>query len=504
MNAGTSYQWLLDHHRETAVYDSIRQLLGWDRRTYLPRAGSRHRAAQTATLAGILYKRRTDPQTGDMLDRVEQSDMVRDPLSDIAVNIREWRRSYDRARRVPESLAVELARASSESESAWETARPQNDWQGFLPHLDRLVKLKREEAAALAAGGELYDALIEQFEPGESAAGIQPIFQKLAGALADLLDRIRGSGRKPEPGILRCDAPPDRQKDLILHIASHIGYDLQGGRIDQSAHPFTSGMGPGDVRITTRYDETCILPALFSSIHETGHAIYYQGLPAVHWGTPRGSAVSMAVHESQSLMWENMVGRSTGFWKYFLPAVRERFPRLDAVSFRDFHFAVNEVRPGLIRVDADEVTYNLHIILRFELEKTLVGGELEPDGLPQAWNEKMRRYLGLTPPDFATGVMQDVHWSMGSIGYFPSYALGNVYAAQFYAKAARDLEDPERLFESGDFEPFVDWFRANVYAHGSRYLPRELVKEATGEELNPQYLIEYLNRKFGTLYGTNG
>ncbi|MEN6438001.1 MAG: carboxypeptidase M32 [Syntrophobacter sp.] len=500
MHAKKAYAWLLEYFRETARYDSIRQLLDWDQRTFLPKDGHAHRAAQLATLAGVLSKRNTDPKIGEMLGEVENSKMVRDPLADEAVNAREWRRSYTRACKIPEQLAVELTRSASEGESAWQESKPRNDWDGFLPHLERIVDLKREEASLLASGDEFYDALIEEFEPGERAERIDVLFKKLLEPLHELLDKILGAEKRPDTSILRGNIPVSAQEAFITHILACIGFDRARGRMDLSAHPFTSAIGPGDIRITTRYDENFFSSALFSAIHETGHALYGHGLPEKHWGTPRGSAVSMAIHESQSLMWENMVARSSGFWKRFYSEAQKHFHHLEAISPDDFYLAINEVRPDLIRTEADEVTYNLHIIMRFELERALIRREIEPDDLPEAWNEKMSEYLGIVPPDFASGVMQDVHWSGGAIGYFPSYALGNIYAAQLYFKAAEDMGSLDQVFESGNFQDFVIWLRRKIHSQGSRYLPRDLIKAATGEELNPDYLVRYLTSKYGELY----
>lgn len=504
MKANTSYQWLLDHFREIASYDSIKRLLGWDQRTCLPPGGRSYRAAQLATLAGLLSRLMTDPKIDEMLAEVENSPLIHDPLSAESVNIREWRRLYDRACKIPEPLAVELARAASEGELAWQTARQGNDWNAFLPHLKHIVNLKRQEASALGEGNELYDGLIHDFEPGECTGNIQPLFEHLAKALVELLARIMGSQRHPDPNLLVGDFPVATQEIFIREVLERIGYDLDSGRIDRSAHPFTSTIGPGDVRITTRFNTVSFVMALFSAIHEAGHALYEQGLPPKHWGAPSGEPVSMAIHESQSLLWENMVGRSAGFWKHFYPLAGKRFPMLEKIPLALFHSALNTVRPSLIRTEADEVTYNLHIIIRFELELALIREELEPEHLPEAWNDKMRKYLGVVPPDYSTGVMQDVHWSEGAFGYFPSYALGTLYAAQFYAKAEKDLGNLEALFAAGEFGPFVKWLRENIHAHGCRYLPRDLVRVATGEDLNPDYLIEYLERKYREMYGLDG
>ncbi|MHC1726314.1 MAG: carboxypeptidase M32 [Syntrophobacteraceae bacterium] len=500
MKPKEAYKWLVDYSRETALYDSMRGLLGWDQRTCLPAGGQTHRAQQLATLAGLLNRRTTNPKIGEMLSVVEGSDLLGDPLSDVSVNIRELRRAYDRTVKIPESLAIQIARASSEGELAWQKARPENDWRGFLPYLERIISLKREEAANLDSRNEIYDGLIEGFEPGESAGSIEPIFDKLSIALMDLLQRIRNSPEKPDISVLQGEFPELAQRNLINEMVERLGYDLHGGRIDRSAHPFSSTIGPGDVRITTRFDPDSFGMALFSSIHETGHALYEQGLPAKHWGAPRGRAVSMAIHESQSLMWENMVARSQGFWNHFYPLVKKHLPQLQRVDIAKFVFAVNDVRPSLIRTEADEVTYNLHIILRFELERALIGRELEAEDLPEAWNDKMKHYLGIVPPDYFSGVMQDIHWSEGAIGYFPSYALGNIYAAQFYAKAEDTLGNLEELFEAGEFVPFVKWFRERIHSQGSRYLPRDLVMAVTGKPLSADYLISYLEEKYNRLY----
>jgi carboxypeptidase Taq len=501
MKPAEAYRWLLDYSKTTALYESMKRLLNWDQRTYLPKGGHSHRSQQIAAITALLHRRATAPELAEMLAKVEASQIPGGSLSDEAVNLREWRRNYDRATRIPEALAVELAKAASQAELAWQSLRRENDWKGFLPYLKQIVSLKRQRASALSTGGEeIYNALIEDFEPGENAGSIEVLFDKLAKAALDLLEKIEASPRKPDPTALQGDSPASVQKIFIMAIIAHLGYDLGAGRIDQSAHPFTSKIGPGDVRITTRFDPNSFVMALFGSIHETGHALYEQGLPVEHWGTPRGRSISMAIHESQSRMWENMVAKSPGFWKHFYPLARRHFPWLNKIDIGKFLFALNQVRPSLIRTEADEVTYNLHIIMRFKLERMLIGGKLEPDDLPEGWNTWTERYFRLLPPDYSNGVMQDVHWSAGAIGYFPSYALGNMYAAQFYAKAEENLGNLQEMFEAGEFGPFLGWFRQNVHSQGSRHLPRNLVKAATGEDLNADYLIAHLKEKYGRLY----
>ncbi len=290
------------------------------------------------------------------------------------------------------------------------------------------------------------------------------------------------------------------QRAFAIEVAKQIGYDFRGGRLDVSAHPFTIGIGPGDVRITTRYSENDLSEAFFSTMHEAGHAIYHQGLPLEHWGTPFCRPISLGVNESQSRMWENLVARSLPFWEHFYPQAQARFTSLENVQVKDFYFLVNEVVPSLIRTEADEVTYNLHILLRFELEVLISRGDLDVEDLPTAWNEKMEAYLGLTPPDYALGVMQDVHWSSGSIGYFPTYTLGNLYSAQFFARAEQDLGNLSDQMARGEFAQLREWLRDKIHSQGSRYLPKDLVRTVTGEGLNPGCLIDYLERKYITVY----
>jgi len=487
--------------RETAHLGSAMGLLHWDMSTYIPAKGHAHRADQLAALAGILHRMVTDPVIGEWLAAVEGTDLTSDPISAQAVNVREWRRSYDRAVKIPERLASELARAAAEGRSVWERARPENDWDSFSPYLERLVALKREQAEVLGYENAPYDALLDYYEQDETARNLESVFERLHRPLVDLLDRIKASAVETEPFIGDVVFPVADQKAFAIDVARKIGYDLEAGRLDESAHPFTLGVGPGDVRITARYSEHLFGEGFFAVIHESGHAMYHQGLPVEHWGTPICHPISLGINESQSRLWENLVARSLPFWRYLYPRAREKFPSLKDVSLATFYRAINDVRPSLIRVEADEVTYNLHVLLRFELEVRLIRGDLEVRDLPHAWNEKMQAYFGLTAPDYASGVMQDVHWSGGSIGYFPTYTLGNLYAAQFMDKAKQDLGGHGALMASGDFGPLLEWLRENIHSQGSRYRPKELIRHVTGEDLNPSYLIDYLEQKYAPLYG---
>jgi carboxypeptidase Taq len=500
MTPEEAYRWLADDSRETAYLKSMGHLLGWDQRTHIPPKGHDHRHNQFAMLAKWIHARATDPKVGEALARVEASDLVADPGATAAVNAREWRRDYDRATKIPQELAVALARATAEGETVWERTRPENDWETFKPFLDTVVALKREEAEALGYTAEPYDAHLDDYEPGETAAGLAPLLEALRVSLLRVLEAVQGSGRRPQGEVMRRHFPVEAQDRFARLAAQSLGYDFAGGRLDKTAHPFSVDIGPGDVRITTRFDERYFSQAFFGTLHETGHALYDQGLPADHWGTPRGDTVSLGIHESQSRMWENLVGRSLGFWRFFYPRAQETFAVLQDVDLVTFHCAINEIKPSLIRTEADEVTYNLHILLRFELERALMNGDLAVEDLPGAFNDRMRSSLGLTPPDPGRGVMQDIHWSAGLFGYFPTYTLGNLYAAQFYARAEAELGPLEERFSRGDFAPLLTWLRDRIHSQGRRLWARPLVKEVTGEELTPRHLVRHLRAKFGALY----
>ncbi|GEM86331.1 carboxypeptidase M32 [Meiothermus granaticius] len=501
MTADQAYQWLEQHSRETVYLEAFSALANWDQATYIPRKGHPHRAQMQATLAKLLHARNTDPRIGEMLARLEGSDLVQNPTSPQAVNVREWRRAYALQTKIPERLAVELAQATSEGQSVWEEARPKNDWEGFKPVLKRVFALTREVAEAIGYTEERYDALLDQYEPGATTRQIEAVFGELRQATVGLLQRLEASPRKPDPSLLHRHFPRVAQEAFAKEVIATLGFDLEAGRLDTVAHPFMLGLGPGDVRLTTRYDEGFFSMALFGTIHEMGHGLYYQGLPSEHYGTPMGTEISLGIHESQSRTWENLVGRSLGFWRYFWPRAQARFEAFQGVGLEPFYAAINTVQPSLIRVEADEVTYNLHIMIRFEVELALLRGELEIDQAPEAWDAKYQEYLGIRSPTLADGVMQDMHWASGLIGYFPTYALGNLYGAQFFAQAERELGDLQELLARGGFATLLEWQREKIHRQGSRYWPRELLRQVTGEDLNPRYLIDYLNRKFGALYG---
>jgi carboxypeptidase Taq len=468
MTAESAYTNLIRRIRDAGVLASCAGLLGWDERTYMPRAGAAHRGEQMALLARLGHEMATDAE------------------SDAAANVREMRRSFDRATKLPKELVEELARITSQAQGVWQEARRTNKFALFLPWLEKIVALKRQEAAAVGYAEHPYDALLDEYEPGARTAEIRSLFADLAEGLAPIVEAVAGSAKRPDTEILHREFPADRQQ-LFAEAA---------------AAARCSGLGPGDCRITTRYNPRFFNEAFFGVLHEAGHGLYEQNLPPDQNGTPLGTAASLGIHESQSRLWENQVGRSHAFWEHFLPRARQTFPAaLRDVSPDQWLFAVNDVRPSLIRVEADEATYNLHIVLRFELEQDLLTGDLMPADLPGAWNENFKRLLGVTPPDDARGCLQDIHWSFGGLGYFPTYTLGNLYAAQFMAAARRDLADLDDDFRRGEFGRLKGWLTENIHRHGQRYRARELCRRVTGQSLDHRPFLAYLRTKYEPLYG---
>jgi carboxypeptidase Taq len=455
-----------------------------------------------ALLARLAHEMVTDPQIGELLATVEQSPLVADVESDAAANVREIRRTHDRATKLPTELVEELARVTTQAQGAWQEAKQRSDFALFRPWLEKIVALKRQEAAAVGYKDSPYDALLDEYEPGAKAAEITKLFADLAAELVPLVAAVTASGKHPNRDILRRDYPVERQEVFGQAAAAALGFDFDAGRLDTTVHPFCSTPGPGDCRITTHYDPRDFQKSFFSILHETGHALYEQGLNPSHFGTPLGSAVSMGIHESQSRLWENQVGRSRPFWEHFFPRARQTFPAaMRDVSFDDWLFAINGVQTSFVRIESDEATYNLHIILRFELEQALLTGDLAPADVPGAWNERFRKALGLTPPDDAHGCLQDIHWSFGGLGYFPTYTLGNLYAAQFMEQIRRDLPNLDDDFCRGDFARLKGWLNANIHRHGQRYRAGELCRRVTGRTLDYRPFITYLRTKYEPLYG---
>lgn len=497
-----AYEELTRRTREATLLGSCAGVLGWDERTYMPRKGSALRADQMALLARLTHEMHTAPAIGELLGRLEGSPLVRDPDGPAAVNVRETRRLYDRATKLPNDLVEEMARVTTRAQQVWQEARESNDFEAFRPWLEKIVTLKRREADAIGYGATPYDALLDEYEPGATTAEIAQVFAELRRDLVPLVQALRASGKRPPHEIVEREYPVEAQERFGREAAAAIGFDFDAGRLDVTTHPFCSGMGPGDCRITTRYNPRHFNESFFGVLHEAGHGIYEQGLAAQHFGTPLGTPASLGIHESQSRLWENQVGRSRPFWEHFFPRAQQAFPAaLRDVGLDDFLFAINQVQPSYIRVEADEATYNMHIILRFELEQALLTGEVKPADVPAAWNERFETSFGLKPPDDRHGCLQDIHWSMGGLGYFPTYTLGNLYAAQFMEQAHQDLPGLEDDFRRGEFGRLKGWLNEKVHRPGQTYRASELCRRVTGKPLTHQPLLRYLRQKYAPLYG---
>ena len=502
LDTGLLLDKVCQHAREIALLESTNALLGWDERTLLPVRAGAYRAEQMTCLSGLIHQRSTDPQVGEWLDQLADSPAAADPHSDVGATIRQLRREYKKKIKLPQSLVEELTRTAVLGQQAWVEAREQDDFAGFQPLLVRIVDLKRQQAAAIGYSDCPYDALLDDYEPDAQTSNVRDVLDGLRRELVPLVAAIQDSGREPDRSILTRNYPVDRQRSFGTQAASAIGFDFERGRLDVTHHPFCSSMGPHDCRITTRYDERFFSGAFFGTLHEAGHGMYDQGLRTEQYGLPPGTYLSLGIHESQSRMWENLVGRSLPFWQYLFGAAVSSFPEaLQDVQLDDFYFAINDVRPSLIRVEADEATYNLHIIIRFELEQALLDDQLQVGDLPGAWNEKYEQYLGIRPPTDADGVLQDIHWSAGLIGYFPTYSLGNLYAAQLFAAADTELGGLHDQFARGEFAPLLEWLRTNIHQAGQCYPAAELVQCVTGKSLSHEALIAQLNSKLAPLYG---
>jgi carboxypeptidase Taq len=500
--AEQAYHELLRRTREAGVLSSCGSLLSWDESTHMPRQGSNHRGEQMGLLARLGHEMTTAPIIGELLAEVEASGLARDPDGDIAANVREVRRTHDRAVKVPARLVEELARVSTTAQAVWRDARKANDFALFRPHLETLVGLLRQKADAIGYTESRYDALLDEYEPGASARSITELFAKLRADLVPLLQAIMATGKTAPRDVLQRSYPVDRQRLFSESAAAAVGFDFDAGRLDETTHPFCAGIGPGDCRIATRYNDHHFNEAFFGTLHEAGHGLYEQGLPPEHMGTPLGTFCSLGMHESQSRLWENQVGRSRPFWEHFFPRVKQLFPTtLRDVSLDAWLWAINDVQPSHIRVEADEATYNLHIILRFELEQALISGDLSVADVPGAWNEKFTHLLGLPVPDDARGCLQDVHWSMGGLGYFPTYTLGNLLAAQLMAAARRELGGLDEDFRRGAFGRLKGWLNERIHKPGMRWRAAELCRRVTGEPLDHRHLVQYLHDKYAPLYG---
>lgn len=474
-------------------------LLHWDMEVFMPPKGAPARGQQLATLSALAHRQFTAPEFGEQLERLTDAN---DLTADEAKLVAETRYDYDRATRLPESFVQKFAEEQSKAYQAWISARENSDFKTFEPHLEIVIDLLREKADLMGYEGSPYNALLEDYERGMTAEQLQGIFKDLAAKQSALVDRIVNAPDQPDTAWTDREWDTQTQWDFTLRVLADMGYDFEAGRQDKSVHPFTTNFDLYDVRVTTRVHPREIFSALTGSIHEGGHALYEQGFRAEDQRTTLAQSPSLGVHESQSRMWENMIGRSLPFWQHYAPAIQKQFPgQLDAISPEQFYRAINVVEPSFIRVEADECTYNLHIILRFEIEVALIEGTLKVSDIPEVWNAKMKQYLGLDVTDDTMGCLQDIHWSHGSIGYFPTYALGNLYAAQLFETIGEAIPDLWDQVGQGDFAPLLGWLRENVHQHGRRKTAVEIVRDATGKEPCSGAYLAYLEKKYGALYG---
>lgn len=492
---------LLQRLHEIEDIDKLAELAHWDQQTSMPAGSSEVRGHQLATLEGLLHERKTVPQLGELLKELDDAvGQARFTDADRGL-VRQALRNYNLATRLPRELVEEMARVRVASIEAWDRARHRNDFASFAPWLQRVLELQREVADRRGFAETRYDALLDEYDPGLTASQLETLFVPVRDTSIALLQRIQESGKKIDAHCLHGTFPIERQRLLCEKVANSIGFDFTYGQIALSAHPFTSSFGsPLDVRFTVRYHERYLAQSLMAALHEGGHALYEQGISRALLRTPLAGGASYGLHESQSRLWENVLGRSEAFWKSKYALVQEVFPEhFKSVDMATFVRALNRVEPSLIRVEADEVTYNLHIIIRFELEQALINGEIAVESLPRLWNAKYREYLGVEPESDTVGVLQDIHWATG-VGSFPSYTLGNLYSAQIFHTLRNAFSNFDECVAAGDTAFILKWLREHMYAFGSVYLPEELLRRMTGEPANPQYLMRYMNEKFQQLY----
>ncbi len=507
------YAELCTLRHEAKTLGSIGALLNWDQETYMPHAAAAHRADQASLLSGIEHEKLTSKRLGDLLAQCEaDKSLSGDAASREGANIREMRRDYDLATKLPTELVSELAKVGSQAQEVWKDARQKNDFAMFRPWLEKMFELTRRKAECLMSGksggakGELYDALLDEYEPGATGKEIEAVFTPLRPRLSGLVKELAGAaakGNAPRDAFLKAEFPAAKQHEFGQFVLKTMGFDFGAGRLDTTTHPFCSGMAPGDTRLTTRYRDEKFTDALYGTMHEGGHGLYEQGLPkSERFGQPVSEAISLGIHESQSRMWENFVGRSREFWEWALPHAKKfAGGSLDQFSVADAFGATNLVQPSYIRVEADEATYNLHVMLRFGLERSLISGELPIKDLPGEWNKRFKDLLGVEVPDDRRGCMQDVHWSFGLIGYFPTYTLGNLYAAQMWETIHQQIPGMRDRMRAGDFAPLLTWLREKIHQHGRRYGAAELCKQITGKPLSADPLMRHLEGKLKPVYG---
>ncbi|SHF55652.1 carboxypeptidase M32 [Ornithinibacillus halophilus] len=481
--------------KEQAAYREAIALTHWDMRTKIPKKGVQQRSEVVGFLAEKLHQLETSDKMKEYIDSLQHTD---DELLKKIVD--DCLETYERSRKIPTDEFKEYVMLQSQAESVWQDAREKADFSMFQPYLEKLVAFNKKFANYWGYEENIYDALLHNYEPGVTTKVLDEVFPKVRKSLTSLLKKIQNSSVTPEPSLLTVPFPKKDQEALSIEILKRMGYDFEAGRLDDTIHPFAISLNPNDVRITTRYDEKDFRMAVFGTIHEGGHALYEQNISEKLVNTPLATGTSMGIHESQSLFWENFLGRNEAFWNSHYDLFKKYAPKqFEKVSLEDFYQAVNEVKPSFIRIEADELTYCLHIMVRYELEKALINGEIEVKDLPQLWNEKMEEYLGITPPSDREGVLQDIHWAGGDFGYFPSYALGYMYAAQIHHSMNEEL-DVDKIISSGNYTDIKQWLSKNIHQYGKSKKPLEIINDVTNESLNPDYLINYLTEKYSNIY----
>ncbi len=502
MKAIEAYKKLLEWSKKVCILDNILELLEWDQRCYIPEKGNESRAEQIAYMTKLRHELVRSHEVDEWIDTVvSKIDSLDYPREDVLANIREWRRWHIRAVKVPTELARRLAEVTSIAEGVWASAKANSNWNLLKPYLSEIFKLKKEEAEAVGYTSNPYDALLDHFEPEMTTDAFKTIVENLKPRIKDILTSIISSKKDIDDSFFFRRFPVPIQKKFINMIAKRIGYDFSAGRIDDTAHPFTVNIGKGDVRIAIRYDEHDLRTGLFSAVHEIGHALYDQGLDPENAYTPIGMSMSLGLHESQSRFWENIVARSRGFWVFFYPRLLQNFPILADIPLDAFWKGINKISPSLIRTEADELTYMFHIILRFEIEHDLISGKLIIEDLPDVWNAKMVEYLGIKPANHSSGLLQDVHWSAGLVGYFPTYLLGSTYAVQLSKSMEKELGTIDELCSRGMFLSILEWLRNKIHRNGCRYTPPELIKKITGSYPSAHFFVEYIKSKAEKIYG---
>ncbi|MDH5552726.1 MAG: carboxypeptidase M32 [Nitrosomonas sp.] len=502
MTISNNYQNLVKKLEEISHLNGVMCTLGWDQEVVMPTGAAEARAQQIAALAGVIHGRMTDAQLGECLSALQEEDGVFNAAQHC--NIREAQRDFDLETKLPKQLVMEMAALGSRAHISWVKAREENKFSDFAPALKQFLELKKEWAQCAFPHLNPYDANIDNFERGTTVAEITPIFDRMKTELIPFIQSIRESELQPDVSFLQGSFPVAKQESLARKISQDIGFDFNRGRMDVSVHPFCGGSHPTDVRITTRYKEDNFVESLYAVIHETGHGLYEQGRMLEGRDLPVSQSLTMGIHESQSLFWERMIAQSKFFCAHYFETISASFPdNLRAQNHESLYQAINVCQPGYIRVEADELTYPLHVILRYEIEKGLFDGSMAVNDLPEIWNELMMKYLGIKPPTDALGVLQDSHWSGGAFGYFPSYTLGAIYACQFYRTLVSEMPDAESNIGAGNFAPIRSWLNERIHSQGRLYTPQQLVQSVTGETLNPNYFIEYLKKKYSEVYQLN-